>query len=142
MQAALPYIVVVQLLLTLVLAVLLFGLARQVGVLHERVAPMGAMTQRSWTGRGRDGAQLSVATLAGDRLTLGGASARGRARLLLFVSPTCPVCKKLLPIACSFANAERLDVVLVGDGERPSSARWCLNSGSSVFPMSTPRRSG
>ena len=43
MQAALPYIVVLQLLLTLGLAVLLFGLARQVGILHERVAPMGAM---------------------------------------------------------------------------------------------------
>jgi hypothetical protein len=44
MQAALPYIVVLQLIITLVLAVLLFALARQVGILHERVAPMGAMS--------------------------------------------------------------------------------------------------
>jgi methylamine dehydrogenase accessory protein MauD len=117
MQAALPYIVVLQLLLTLGLAVLLFGLARQVGILHERVAPMGAMASDQGLAVGEMSPQLSVTTLVGDRLALGGASPQGRSRLLLFVSPTCPVCKKLLPIARSFAHAERLDVVLVGDGD-------------------------
>ena len=117
MQAALPYIVVLQLLLTLGLAVLLFGLARQVGILHERVAPMGAMASDQGLSVGEMSPQLAVATLAGDRLVLGGASALERSRLLLFVSPTCPVCKKLLPIARSFAHAERLDVVLIGDGD-------------------------
>jgi methylamine dehydrogenase accessory protein MauD len=117
MQAALPYIVVLQLLLTLGLAVLLFGLARQVGILHERVAPMGAMASDQGLAVGEISPQLSVTTLVGDRLALGGVSPKGRSRLLLFVSPTCPVCKKLLPIARSFAHAERLDVVLVGDGD-------------------------
>ena len=117
MQAALPYIVVLQLLLTLGLAVLLFGLARQVGILHERVAPMGAMASDQGLSVGEMSPQLAVATLAGDRLVLGGASALERSRLLLFVSPTCPVCKKLLPIARSFAHAERLDVLLIGDGD-------------------------
>ena len=117
MQAALPYIVVLQLLLTLGLAVLLFGLARQVGILHERVAPMGAMASDQGLAVGEMSPHLSVTTLVGDRLALGGASPQGRSRLLLFVSPTCPVCKKLLPIARSFAHAERLDVVLVGDGD-------------------------
>jgi methylamine dehydrogenase accessory protein MauD len=117
MQAALPYIVVLQLLLTLGLAVLLFGLARQVGILHERVAPMGAMASDQGLAVGEMSPHLSVTTLVGDRIALGGASAQGRSRLLLFVSPTCPVCKKLLPIARSFAHAERLDVVLVGDGD-------------------------
>jgi methylamine dehydrogenase accessory protein MauD len=115
MQTALPYIVVLQLLLTLGLAVLVFGLARQVGILHERVAPMGAMASDQGLAVGEMSPRLSVTTLVGDRLALGGASPRSR--LLLFVSPTCPVCKKLLPIARSFAHAERLDVVLVGDGD-------------------------
>ena len=115
MQAALPYIVVLQLLLTLGLAVLLFGLARQVGILLERVAPMGAMASDQGLAVGEMSPHLAVTTLLGDRLALGGASPRSR--LLLFVSPTCPVCKKLLPIARSFAHAERLDVVLVGDGD-------------------------
>jgi methylamine dehydrogenase accessory protein MauD len=117
MQAALPYIVILQLLLTLGLAVLLFGLARQVGILHERVAPMGAMSSDQGLAVGEMSPPLPVTTLAGDRLVLGGASPRGRTRLLLFVSPTCPVCKKLLPIARSFAHAERLDVLLIGDGD-------------------------
>jgi methylamine dehydrogenase accessory protein MauD len=117
MQAALPYIVVLQLLLTLGLAVLVFGLARQVGILHERVAPMGAMASDQGFAVGEMSPHLSVTTLAGDRLVLGGASPHGRSRLLLFVSPTCPVCKKLLPIARSFAHAERLDILLIGDGD-------------------------
>jgi methylamine dehydrogenase accessory protein MauD len=117
MQAALPYIVVLQLLLTLGLAVLLFGLARQVGILHERVAPMGAMASDQGLAVGEMSPHLPVTTLAGDRLVLGGASPHGRSRLLLFVAPTCPVCKKLLPIARSFAHAERLDVLLIGDGD-------------------------
>jgi methylamine dehydrogenase accessory protein MauD len=117
MQAALPYIVVLQLLLTLGLAVLLFGLARQVGILHERVAPMGAMASDQGLAVGEMAPNLSVTTLAGDRLALGGVSPHGRSRLLLFVSPTCPVCKKLLPIARSFAQAERLGVLLIGDGD-------------------------
>jgi methylamine dehydrogenase accessory protein MauD len=117
MQAALPYIVVLQLLLTLGLAVLLFGLARQVGILHERVAPMGAMASDQGLAVGEMSPQLSVTALSGARLALGGPSPQGRSRLLLFVSPTCPVCKKLLPIARSFAQAERLEIVLVGDGD-------------------------
>jgi methylamine dehydrogenase accessory protein MauD len=117
MQAALPFIVLIQLGLTLVLAVLLFGLARQVGVLHERVAPMGAMSSDQGPALGEMSPTLSVATLDGQRISIGGASTRQRSRLLLFVSPTCPVCKKLLPIASSLAKAERLDVVLIGDGE-------------------------
>jgi methylamine dehydrogenase accessory protein MauD len=117
MQAALPYIVVLQLLLTLGLAVLLFGLARQVGILHERVAPMGAMASDQGLAVGEMSPPLAATTLVGDRLVLGGENPQGRSRLLLFVSATCPVCKKLLPIARSFAHAERLDVVLVGDGD-------------------------
>jgi len=117
MQDALPYIVVIQLILTLGLAVLVFGLARQVGMLHERVAPMGAMTSDRGPGVGEPAPDLRIETLAGGHVQLGGPSAGGRSRLLLFVSPTCPICKKLLPIARAFAAAERLEVILVGDGE-------------------------
>ncbi len=116
MLNALPYIVAIQLVITLLLAVLLFALARQVGVLYERIAPMGAMTSDHGPAVGEHAPTLSVVTLAGNRVEIGGASAVGRSRLLLFVSPSCPVCKKLLPIARSVAGAERLEVVLIGDG--------------------------
>jgi methylamine dehydrogenase accessory protein MauD len=117
MASALPYIVAIQLVITLALAVLVFALARQVGVLHERVAPMGAMTSDQGPAVGEPAPALSVVTLAGGRIEIGGPSAVARSLLLLFVSPSCPVCKKLLPIARSFASAERLEVVLIGDGE-------------------------
>jgi methylamine dehydrogenase accessory protein MauD len=117
MANALPYIVVIQLVITLLLAMLVFALARQVGVLHERVAPMGAMTSDHGPAVGEPAPPISVATLTGGRVEIGGADAAARSRLLLFVSPSCPVCKKLLPIARSLASAERLEVVLVGDGE-------------------------
>lgn len=117
MAQALPFIVVLQLIVTLVLAVLVFGLARQVGILHERVAPMGAMTSDQGPAVGAMAPTLSVTTLSGDPVAIGGISAKGRSRLLLFVAPTCPVCKKLLPIARSFSDAERLEIILVGDGE-------------------------
>jgi methylamine dehydrogenase accessory protein MauD len=122
MEHALPYIVVLQLILTLALAVLVFGLARQVGILHERVAPMGAMTSDRGPAAGEMAPQLAVTTLGGAALSIGGASAHGRSRLLLFVSPTCPVCKKLLPIARSFTAAERLEIILVGDGDAAEQA--------------------
>jgi methylamine dehydrogenase accessory protein MauD len=125
MQAALPYIVIIQLVVSLVLAVLVFGLARQVGILHERVAPMGAMTSDHGPSVGELAPVLSVTTLSGLPLELGGPAASDRRRLLLFVAPDCPVCKKLLPIAGSFTNSEQLDVILVGDGE-PAAQRALL----------------
>jgi methylamine dehydrogenase accessory protein MauD len=116
LNAALPYIVLAQLALTLVLAVLVLGIARQVGVLHERVAPMGAMTSDRGPAVGEVAPPLPAETLDGDSIEIGGPSAR--TRLLLFISPSCPVCKKLLPIARSVMHAERIEIILIGDGER------------------------
>ena len=104
------------------LSLVVLGLARQIGVLHERVAPLGALTTRTAVVIGDHAPEFDVADLAGRKLHIGGRRADGRGQLLLFVSPTCPMCKKLLPTARSFARSERaqVDVVLMGDGDRPS----------------------
>ena len=104
------------------LCLVVLGLARQIGVLHERVAPLGALTTRTAVRVGDRAPEFDVADLGGRTVHLGGTRRDGRNQLLLFVSPTCPMCKKLLPVARSFAQSERsgLDVVLVGDGDRPS----------------------
>ena len=105
-----------------VLALTVMALVRQIGVLHERVAPLGALTTKTAVDVGQPAPRFDVIDLAGRPLRIGGASADGRSQLLLFVSPSCPVCKKLLPVARSFERSERrgVAIALMGDGDRPS----------------------
>jgi methylamine dehydrogenase accessory protein MauD len=106
----------------LALAVTVFALARQIGVLHERVAPLGALTTRTAVGVGDRAPEFDLADLAGRKVRIGGRRPDRRSQLLLFVSPVCPMCKKLLQVVRSFARSERqgVGIVLVGDGDRPS----------------------
>jgi methylamine dehydrogenase accessory protein MauD len=99
------------------LSVAVLALARQVGVLHERVAPAGALISGSGPGVGEQSPRIEVHALAGNAITIGGTLATGKALLMLFVSQTCPICKKLIPIALDFARSERLDVLFVGDAD-------------------------
>jgi methylamine dehydrogenase accessory protein MauD len=95
----------------------IMALARQVGVLHERVAPAGALINAGGPGVGEKSPRLEVPALAGNAITIGSELAPGRAMLMLFVSAACPICKKLIPIAKDFARSERLDVLFVGDSD-------------------------
>jgi len=101
----------------IILAVTVLALARQVGILHERVAPAGALVGGSGPGVGEPSPKLEVRALAGNAVTVGGSLAAGRALLMLFVSPTCPICKQLIPVAQDFTKTERLEVLFVGDGD-------------------------
>ncbi len=97
--------------------VALWALARQVGILYERVAPMGALVTDSGPKLGEAAPRFDLSALNGARIAVGGE--RAKSQLLFFLSPTCPVCKKLLPVLKSAARAERdwLEVVLASDGE-------------------------
>lgn len=99
------------------LGLALLALARQVGVLHVRVAPAGALLTGHGPVVGQAAPVLDVTTLDGAPLSIGKALAKGRKQLLLFVSPQCPLCKDLIPIAKNFARTEKLDIVFVGDDE-------------------------
>jgi methylamine dehydrogenase accessory protein MauD len=101
----------------IVQGVVILALARQVGVLHERVAPAGALIHGTGPGVGEQSPKLEVHAMGGNAVTIGGELAAGRALLMLFVSSTCPICKKLIPIAKDFARSERLQVLFVGDAE-------------------------
>jgi methylamine dehydrogenase accessory protein MauD len=102
-----------------VLALLVFALTRQVGILHERVAPAGALMPTSGPKVGELTSELELATLDEKTTTVGGKDPTGLATLVLFVSPTCPVCKTLVPTARSLASAEgsRLKLVFASDGD-------------------------
>lgn len=116
-----------------VLGVLVVALVRQVGVLHERVAPAGALVGRETPKVGDEGPVIEVPDWQGVRRRIGGRSDGGRGTLLVFVSPTCPMCKTILPVVESVRAAERgwLDVVVASDGPReehePFVARHALD---------------
>jgi methylamine dehydrogenase accessory protein MauD len=101
----------------IVQGVIILALARQIGVLHDRVAPAGALMNGAGPGVGEPSPRIEVHALAGNAITVGGKLGAGKALLMLFVSSSCPICKKLIPIAKNFAKSERLDVLFVGDAD-------------------------
>ena len=108
-------------LLVIVLAVVVLALARQVGILHERVAPAGALQPTEGPKVGEVTEPMELEDLSGNPVTVGGADAKGLATLVLFVSPTCPVCRSIVPTAKSLASREstRLRLVFASDGDKP-----------------------
>lgn len=113
----------ITLILLIAVAAALLAVARQVGVLHERVAPAGALTPRQGPAVGSAAPRLQTTTLAGDAIEIGGPLRPGARRLLFFVSAQCPICKKLIPFARSFARAEGIELVFAGDDEAARQAR-------------------
>jgi methylamine dehydrogenase accessory protein MauD len=106
--------------LVIILSLLVFALARQVGVLHERVAPAGAMMPTSGPKVGEMTEAMHLTDLKGHAVAVGGADSEGLATLILFISPTCPVCKSLVPIARSLVSYEgkRMRLVFASDGDK------------------------
>jgi len=109
-----------------VLALVVFALARQIGVLYERVAPAGALMVNKQLEVGMDAPKVAAETLSGSVIEIGGAPASGRSQLLFFLSPDCPVCKTLLPVIKSASNSEKdwVDLVLASDGEEQPHAAY------------------
>lgn len=105
--------------LVIVLAFIVLALSRQVGVLHERVSPAGALMPTNGPKTGERTPPETYRDLAGAEVGIGGPAADGRATLVLWISPTCPVCKALVPTAVSLAEAEGLRLVFASDGGRP-----------------------
>src|SRR5690554_1403037 len=117
MMSALMISNIVLWVVVLCLVLLVLALSRQIGVLYERVAPMGALTMDKGPGVGEAAPEFELSDMLGNKQIVGRAGARSQ--LLFFLSPSCPVCKKLLPILKSVAATERkwLDIVLASDGE-------------------------
>lgn len=101
----------------LALVVALLALARQVGVLHMRVAPAGALQTSGGPAVGGKAPAVSATTLDGQDIVVGGPASDVPLRLLLFVSATCPLCKAIIPAARSFARDERVELTFVGDDD-------------------------
>ena len=97
---------VVSWLAIIVLGVLGMALSRQIGVLHERLRPVGALSMGQALKVGDEAPVFQQAGLNGGMVSIGGNASDGRATLLFFLSSDCPVCKTLLPTVVSIARQE------------------------------------
>ncbi len=131
---ALTVSVVLLWLAVIALGVMLWALSRQVGVLFERVAPMGALVTDAGPAVGQPSPSFALRGIQSEAVTLGGTTERPT--LLFFLSPTCPVCKKLIPVLKSLLRDERrhLSVVLASDGEQAEHLRFVTDQGLQAMP--------
>jgi methylamine dehydrogenase accessory protein MauD len=122
--------------LVLVLAAVVLALVRQIGLLHERIAPAGALMLNRGLTVGEPAPLVEVSDLDGLAHQVGSARADGRSTLLLFVSPSCPVCKALLPAVKSSRRDERawIDVILASDGDSQEQRSFVREHGLQGIP--------
>ncbi|MAF83441.1 MAG: methylamine dehydrogenase accessory protein MauD [Gammaproteobacteria bacterium] len=123
-------------LVVLALCAIVVALVRQIGVLHERIAPAGALMLGNGPRVGEQAPQFELQGLGDVAVTIGGSQTAERSTLVFFLSPTCPVCKTLLPVLESARKSERdwLQIVLASDGEVQAQQRFIEANGLAVFP--------
>jgi methylamine dehydrogenase accessory protein MauD len=123
-------------LVVVVLCFVVLALVRQLGVLHERISPVGALMLAKGLRVGEFAPVMPVTDLEGRAVSIGGARSDARTQLLMFVSPTCPVCKALLPVLKSSRKSEQawLDIVLASDGDLGEQRAFVHEQGLAVFP--------
>jgi methylamine dehydrogenase accessory protein MauD len=106
-------------LLVILLLVIVFALARQIGVLHERVAPVGALMPMNGPKIGERVEPIKAQALDGTSITIG--EGMDDNILIYFLSPGCPVCKSLLPVVQEIEKQESgVTVRYASDGETTS----------------------
>ena len=106
-------------LVVLGLGITVIALTRQVGLLHERIAPVGALSQSPKVKVGAKAPEMVLRDVRDQVVQIGSAATDDARTLLFFLSPTCPVCKTLLPTVARVARAEvpGIRVILASDGE-------------------------
>lgn len=103
--------------LVVALSLLVVSLARQVGTLHLRLGPQGALeVDDEGPPLGQMPPPAEVRDLAGRAVVVGGP---GEAQLLLFVSPTCPICREVLPSVPAVARTGALAPYVLVDEDDP-----------------------
>ena len=129
-------------LLVVALALTVFALTRQIGLLHERISPAGALSPKSRLRVGDAAPELALVDAHDRPIQLGGPSTDGSRTLLFFLSPTCPVCESLLPTVERVARTEvpRVRVVLASDGAPEEHRRFIAEKriGHLPYVLSTP----
>lgn len=119
------------------LFIVVLALARQVGLLHERISPVGALSidkQKLKTGEAAP--SFTLPSLTGGEVELGGDFTKAKSTLVFFLSDTCPICKTLLPVLKSVTRSENdwLELVLASDGEESVHRDFIARENLQSFP--------
>jgi len=132
--SVLTFAVVTLWLVVVAMALMMWTMLRQIGVLYERVAPVGALMDAAGPQVGEASPVFPLQSLTGGSVRIGASGAK--AMLVFFLSPTCPVCKQLLPVLSGIQSAERnwLDVVLASDGSQEKHLEFIDRQKLSNFP--------
>ena len=79
---------------------------------------------------------IEVTDLDGLDYSLGAAREDGKSTLIFFLSPSCPVCKTLLPVLKSSQRSERqwLEILLASDGDAADQQRFIEKEKLEAFP--------
>ena len=123
------------------LCLVVVALLRQVGMLHERLGPVGALVMPGGPSVGDAAPVFDLVAVDGRAVRLGGVGPAALT-LLFFLSPTCPVCKSLLPVIRAIERERRgtLRVVLASDGDLPAQLAMVKREKLEAYPLvlSTP----
>lgn len=114
----------------LCLTVVTFALARQIGVIHQRIGPVGALALSKTVRVGEKSPEFRLDTLDSQAVVLGAPDPDGKSTLITFLTPECPVCAQLLPALRSIAREESswLRLVFASDGDPAQHAKFRTKS--------------
>ena len=122
--------------LVILLAVLMIAIARQVGTLHLRLGPRGALeVDGEGPPLGEAPEPVTAPDLDGRPVTIGGP---GAGQLVLFVSPACPMCREVLPGVPAAARAGRLEPLVVTDADRGEAVETYARAGVDAPVVASP----
>lgn len=128
------FLVAILTVLVLVLTLMVFALARQIGILFERITPVGAMINDAGPQIGDASPVFQLTGMNGLAVHIG--DKQPKSMLLFFLSPTCPICNKLLPAIKSVMKFESswLNIVLASDGDSDQHLRFIQKYGLQDIP--------
>lgn len=136
MSNSLVAVLALQWVVILGLSAVVLALVRQIGLLHQRIAPAGALMISEGIKVGQAAPDLILQTLDGKELSLGRNAASGQSTLIMFVAPDCPVCARLIPALTSIARQESswLRVIFASDGKSSDHVTFRREKGLQTFP--------
>ena len=98
------------------LLVAVLATRRQLWLGRQALAPVGSVTPAAGCGRGEPAPIVSLPSLAGDTLTIGGISRDPRPLLLLFIDAHSALCDPVVREAVDLCRDADVRLLLLGDG--------------------------